>query len=899
VLVSAYFFDEASAESLISFLKQQRAVTGCDLPHRHHLLIERVAGPLAQASFTRLILHTLWGSRVNYPFSLILEAAWKERHRESNIEVLADDDCLLIIPSDSESFSADELLSLVEPKEIETLLRTSLEGSGFFGARFRENAARALLLPRSNLDRRIPLWLTRMRAKKLLEGVAEYGDFPILLETWRSCLQDEFDLSSLKTVLTELRQGQIRRSETRTAVPSPFAENISWIQTNEHMYRTDGLSARGNSAVQEEVIREILYSTRLRPRIASELATELQSKLQRTASGYAPVPGDELLDWLKERLLVEDSEWRELIEAVRRDHDPQDLDLEETADKLVHFRLPGAQAWMVSALEQMPRILSSLALEGDPEGMIEQLEVDEKAFSADSLARIRGFIDSVDRGGEGAEPHLSALVAEWLRYYGPVSLTWIGRCFGLSPARVESVLDTLAENGTVVLDQLTRGASSLQVCDSENLEILLRLTRKGARPSFRALGADRLPLFLAVQQGVAGTQKQRGGSAMADLRSVLESLFGFPAPIRLWEEQIFPARLDPYYGSWLDELLHSSELQWFGCGRQRIAFGFASDLELFLESQGSGDNGELPVLLPSSRGKYSFWELAEHGGMTPADTTGKIWELVWKGMLAADSFDVLRKAAAGGFRLPLDRSPAGGMQSRGRRRRSGGRSYNRWQAAHPLSGSWFGIDRTTHADLLEEEELGRDRVRQLLQRYGVLFRELVSRELPPLQWSRIFRTLRIMELSGEVLSGYFFEGIPGLQFISHQGFRTLQAGLPEDAIYWICAADPASPCGLGLPISGLPARLASNHLVYHGSRLVLVSTRRGTEVELRVAPGDSSLLEYLRVYTALLKRDAEPRKSIRVQQINGSAARESPYKGAFLEYGFLEEYKGLVLRAGY
>jgi ATP-dependent Lhr-like helicase len=848
-----------------------------------------------------VILHTLWGSQVNYPFSLVLEAAWQVRHPESSIEVLADDDCLLVIPSDPDSFSTDELLSLVEPKEVEAILRHSMERSGFFGARFRENAARALLLPRSNLDRRIPLWLTRMRAKKLLEGVAGYGDFPILLETWRSCLLDEFDLPSLKLMLAELRQGQISRSETRTNVPSPFAENISWIQTNEHMYRSDGLPARDGSAVQEEVIREILYSAHLRPRIAPELAAQLQSKLQRTASGYSPAPGDELLDWLKERILVEDSEWQKLIAAVRRDHDPQGLDLEEMEDKLVRFRLPGAQTWMVSALEQMQRILLALAsaIGGHPDDLIEQLEVDEKALSLDSPARIRGFIGSNDIGGEGAEPHLSALVAEWLRYYGPVPFTWISGCFGLTPARVQAVLDTLAESGTVVVDQLTRGASSLQVCDSENLEILLRLTRKGGRPSFAALNADRLPLFLAIQQGVMGTQRQRRGSAVADLRRILESLFGFPAPIRMWEEEIFPARLDPYYGSWLDELLRSSELQWFGCGRQRIAFSFASDLELFLESDDPPGAEELRRLLPSPRGKYSFWELADHTGSTPADTSRKIWELVWKGELACDSFDVLRKAAAGGFRLSLDQGGVNGAQPGSRRRGSGRRGYDRWRAAHPLSGSWFGIDSGTETDLVEEEELARDRVRQLLQRYGILFRELVSHELEPLQWSRIFRTLRLMELSGELLSGYFFEGVSGLQFISHRGFRILQAGLPEEEIYWICAADPASPCGLGLPISGLPPRLVSNHLVYHGSRLVLVSKRRGQEVELRTGPEDPSLLEYLRFYTIMLKRDVAPRKSIRVERINGVAARESPYKEMFLEYGFLEEYKGLVLRAGY
>ncbi|UCG00048.1 MAG: DEAD/DEAH box helicase [Spirochaetaceae bacterium] len=900
VLISRYSLDEVSAEGLIAFLKRQRAATDCDLPHRHHLLVEQVEGPLAQVSFGRVILHTLWGSRVNYPFSLILEAAWRKNHPKSGIEALADDDCVLIIPSDPDGFSVDELLSFVQPAAVQALLQESLEGSGFFGARFRENAGRALLLPRSNLDRRIPLWLTRMRAKKLLESVAGYGEFPILLETWRSCLQDEFDLPSLKIVLGELSRGQIRRSEVRTTVPSPFAANISWIQTNQHMYQGDGVTSSGVSAIQSEVIREVLYSTQLRPRIAPELVEQLRSKLQRTAPDYAPAPGQELLDWVKERLLIEDSEWDGLCEAVRRDYDLEEETEQHLIEKLVRYRLPGAEAWVVSAIEQMPRILRAVGFGSgrNLDELIGMVEVDGERFSQDSLGRIREFAVTGSSAEGEEQQHLSAMLAEWLRFYGPVPLHWISRCFGLTPSRLETVLDALVENGTVIVDQLTREATLPQVCDAENLEILLRLTRKGAQVPFTALSLDYLSLFLAVQQGLIGRQGLRQGGGPKDLRPVLESLFGYPAPVRLWEEEIFPTRLKTYQGSWLDQLLQSSELQWCGCDGRRIAFCFSSDLELFLESEDTDQSRDLAGLLPSLRGKFSFWDLVEHSGFPPSDTTRTIWELVWKGKLAADSFDVLRKAAAGGFRIPLESTGGARMKPRSGRR-SGGRSYDRWRSSHPLSGSWFGIGVEGEPDALEEQELARDRVRQLLQRYGILFRELLARELPPLQWSRLFRTLRIMELSGEILSGYFFEGIQGLQFISQRAFRVLQRGLPEEVIYWICAADPASPCGLGLPIAGLPARLASTHLVFHGSRLGVVSKRRGAELELQVSPEHPSLPRYLRLFDDLLSRDSGSRKSIRVEQINGSPSRESPYKRVFLEHGFVEEYRGLILRAGY
>lgn len=896
-LVNEYFLDEPSAEALIAFLKRQKAATAGELPHRHHLLIEHVKGPLAQAALQRVILHTLWGARVNYPLSLILEAAWRKTHRNSGVEVLADDDCLLIIPSDPERFSIDELLSLARPNAVEALLRESLEGSGFFGARFRENTGRALIIPRSNLDRRIPFWLTRMRSKKLLEKVAGYPEFPILLETWRSCLQDEFDLPSVKLVLSELAQGQIRRSEVHTDFPSPFADNISWIQTNQHMYESDELPGTRVSAVQGEVIRQILYSSRLRPRIAAELAAGLQLKLQRTAPGYAPAPAEEILDWVKERLILSDPEWIELLEAMKRDYRLEAESIEKRiAEKLIRYRLPGAEYWVISALELMPRILWALSRGVDRESieLLEAVEVDEQSFNRGSLAWVRDNLKEGEHEGEGAVFRLSSLVGEWLRFYGPVPLAWISRCLGLTTPRLEAVLDASVESGSLVVDHLTRNATELQVCDAENLEILLRLTRKGGRPSFKALSLEHLPLFLAAHQGLVGKAREQRKSTPEDLRQILEQLFGFPAPVRLWEEELFPARLRPYFGSWLDALLQRSELQWFGCGKQRISFCFSSDLELFLESEDTDGSEDLRGLLPSPRGKFSFWDLVDHSGRSPADTTKTIWELVWTGRLSADSFEVLRKATAGGFRgLP---DSTGRSKARGRTAR---KSYDRWRASHPFSGSWYGIEAAVEADPLEEEELVRDRVRQLLRRYGILFREILARELPPLQWSRLFRTLRVMELSGEILAGYFFEGIPGLQFISHRALRSFETDLPQEEIFWVCALDPVSPCGLGLEMSGLPARLASHHLVYHGSRLVVVSKSRGKEIDIHVPPEDPSISRYFRVFGDLLSRDVEPGKSIRVETINDLPARESPYKKSFLSYGFIEEYKGLVLRAGY
>ncbi|HEY6008632.1 MAG TPA: ATP-dependent helicase, partial [Geobacteraceae bacterium] len=223
---------------------------------------------------------------------------------------------------------------------------------------------------------------------------------------------------------------------------------------------------------------------------------------------------------------------------------------------------------------------------------------------------------------------------------------------------------------------------------------------------------------------------------------------------------------------------------------------------------------------------------------------------------------------------------------------------SRWQAGEQGGGAWYSLPTEgTGDDPLEREETNKERVRVLLERYGIVFRELLARELPPLQWQRLFRTLRIMELSGELLSGSFFHGIPGLQFISHEAFRMLTQGLPQEQIYWLNAVDPASLCGAGLEglKDELPPRIPGTHLVYHGTRLVVVSRRFGKELRINVPPDDPRLPDYLAFFRVLVSREFNPRKQISVERINGSPASGSVYRQALVAFGFQTSYRGLDL----
>jgi ATP-dependent Lhr-like helicase len=878
-----HLLEEPAAEALLEFLKAQRQLTRADLPHRHHLLLESVRDPSAGEGSRRVILHTLWGTRVNAPLAQALAALWaQEKGRPP--EIVADDACIAALAPAEEDLG--QLLRRLRPEALEGLLRRGLESSGFFGARFRENAGRALLLPRSDFRRRVPLWLTRRRSKKLLEAVAGYEDFPVLTETWRECLQDEFDLPALKGLLGELQRGEIRVSRVQSASPSPFAQGVSWAQLNQAVYEDDSQPLEAQSALRSDVIREALASARLRPELEPELVAEVKAKLQRTAPGYAPRGAREALDWLKERWVLPETEWRELLEAIRRDQglEPEAL-LAEMEGRLATGLLPGGQTPAVWAREIEARLWRALEAEA-PTG------------------RGLSFPD---------------LLGEWLRYYGPLDPDEARRLFGVSAERLRETLEELAEQGELVADVLVRGAGRPLACDSRNLETLLRLGRKARRPSFRARPLAELPLFLAVQTHLlapegrteaAGAEARNGEEG---LREVLEILFGYPAAAEAWEGDLLPARLPRYAGAWLDRLLAASELRWLGCGPRRLAFCFDEDLPLFAPAAARGDaRGTEPpgagthgALLPA-RGRYGFWELAETTALPSAELVRRLWAEAWRGRASSDSFEPVRQGLAGGFAAePADLFGGGGAGG-SERRRSGARpgrriAYDRWKAGRPSGGAWFALDPSVAAeeDAVDREELARDRARQLLRRYGVLFRELLERELPPLRWAAVFRALRLMELGGEILSGRFFEGVPGVQFISTAAFARLERGLPEDAPFWLAAQDPASACGLGLPGLGLPPRLAGTHLVYRGARLLMSSRARGRELEFRVGPEDPLLPGCLELFPAHFRREFAPWNAVRVAAINGQPARSSPYKPALLAAGFVEEYRGLVLRARY
>ncbi|NLE02548.1 MAG: hypothetical protein GX640_22005, partial [Fibrobacter sp.] len=785
VLKKDYCMDHSAAETLSSYLQFQKKFTGEVLPHRHHLIIEHVSD--AENDLDKYtILHTLWGNRVNYPFMLAFSAAWEERFKK-HLENYSSNDTIYF----AGHIGKEEIISLINSTNLNDFLVKSIQNTSFFGARFRENSSRALLLPRLNRNRRMPLWVTRQRAKKLFDHVAQYRDFPLIFETWRSCLNDEFDLTALRMILDELSSGKIEISIVNTSVPSPFSGFVKWQVTNKLLYEEDTLhTAAAQTTMQKDLIQEVIGTPSMRPEITGESIRYLQMRLQRTEEGYAPANTLDLLDWLRERRYVPKEEWEELLYRIKIDN-PEDGNkiIEQVQPDIFIVKLQNAKIECFTTIERLADLLSCFKLSPD------RLEIHDgngKIYPADRLQRhLKKFTPkSMLKDVTGT---IADFISLWLQYYGPLAPSFIKNVFGLTELEFNGAVKVLVENKNAVTDIVIAGENEPYLCDNENFERLLRIIRNRSRAAFKALPGSQLSLFLAHYQGLT-----RSRSGVDALKESLSRLFGLPCKYNIWESDIFSSRVSDYIPSMLDSLFREHEIQWFGCGKKQIAFRFSSDEALM-----QVDSGEPETTFPDKNAKYTFMDLLNINKTNSRDLSRMLWKDVWAGTVSNDTFKSVRncndeKTAINGSMQPdrQEKSDFSLNYSMSSRKME---SFNEWKARLD-PGNWYVIKKSKiPGDPLILHEQQKERVRILLNRYGILFKELLVHESPCFQWGTLFRTLRLMELSGEIINGHFFEDIPGLQFTSVTALKLLQEKLPQDGLYWINAADPVSLCGISIP----------------------------------------------------------------------------------------------------
>ncbi len=870
-------FDELASAKLIDYLQRQREASGAALPHRRHILIELIAsgpgGYRGPDNQRQLVIHTTWGGRLNHPWAMALQSAWKKRYGE-NPEVHADNDAIVLqVKNDPDPA---EILALVTPANLETLLRSSLEGSGFFGARFRECAGRFLLLPRQRFNQRLPLWMSRLQAKKLMSATLHLDSFPVLLETWRTCLQDEFQLPQLKQMLEHISDGECEWSFVRTASPTPFAGNLTFDQVSKYMYADDTPDDAQVSALSDDLIKAAVQNESLRPRLDAAICQQFIDKRQRTHPDYVPADAAEWTEWVRERVLLPHNEWWSQWQDSPSQHDKFLCEL--TLDD---------RRWVCHLENAKHLINSGLAKDCD--------------WSAGNRKTLPQFNDERDH---------NSLAGEILSFYGPLSEQDIRRILPRVPT---DYFDQIHENTAgdvsyaVVSGPLLNGSDTFLYCDTENFEILLRWQRASKRPEFEALPITSLPGSLANWHRFSRPCNDQ------TIIDAVEKLRGYSTYVQALLNDCFAARLSGFSEHQLDSVFINQQLAWSGTAKGQCYLAYPEDIELLKPSPVAtkparrkpataepakkhqtkaestrADHTEdlaadkqekltadiLSPLFRDHNARYSYLQISDqlrqqNHSVDTIQANKLWWDAVWSGSITADSLTPLRQGLQRNFQLTAAGSGSSRTVSGARRRARN--TVNVWP------GNWQLVPAAApETDPLTELEECRERVHLLLDRYGIINREIANREGAKLRWSAIFRALRIMELSGEVLQGLFFKQLSGPQFISQRAFNRLLQNEKPPQHFWCSAVDPVSPCGLALDWPELPQRRPQNYLSFYQGQLALVIENLGRRLHFFIEPQDNAVDQIL----APCVHIASTRGNIQVEEINGESARQSPYTPA-------------------
>ena len=616
------------------------------------MLVEQIsAGPGGYRSTgneRQLVVHTFWGGRVNRPWGLALRHAWQQRYG-TPVELSADNDALIV--QLTEDVDPQEFVRLVSRHNLLAHLREALEHSDFFGARFRECAGRALLLTRKKFNARLPLWLTRMQSKKLLAATRTLSDFPILLEAWRTCLEDEFDLQRLELLLDELHDGELEVRYVDSTTPSPFAANLSWNQINRYMYADDTPEEGARSNLDDALIDSAFAD---RPRVSHAVVADFVARRQRTFPGYAPEDASDWAEWVKERLLMSTTD-------VPQEHHAM-LARVGAADR----------TWLCH-----------------PENVGVLCEAFELQVTHNPVVAPHSHSDPRDA---------VALAQEILSFEGPLTEPQLGSL--LPPAAVHAAL----AGGFLVHGSLLREDNERYYCDADNFEMLLRFQRRASRPTLEPRAVTDLPGWVAHWQN----------SGAADYEAALDRLRGFSAPVATWLHELLPPRLAADTAAapgGLEAACTELDFAWLGTGKERICLDYAEDLAANATPEAEPDKA-LHSLFRDPAARYGFTQLLDADGRSAEAFNAAVWAQVWRGALTSDSIDSLIAADRAGYQL------TGHTSSRRARRLS-------WP------GTWWlttpaGDTLEPSADPLLQLELAKNSARVLLERYGVICRDLRS-----------------------------------------------------------------------------------------------------------------------------------------------------------------------------
>ena len=884
-LRSEYMLDDLAAANLVQYLGEQAEATGV-VPDDKTIVVEKFRDEIGD---WRICIHSPFGTPVHAPWAIAIQHLYQERFG-SHLEVMwSDDGIVLRLPEAHDELDQD--CYLLDPESVRTIVTDVVPTTSLFAARFRECAARALLLPRRRPDQRTPLWQQRQRAADLLSVAAKYPTFPILLETTRECLQDVFDVPALCDVLTRVRSRDIRVSVVDTPKASPFAQSLSFNWIAAYMYEGDAPLAERRAAalsLDRDLLDSLLGAEELRELLDIEVLGDVELEIQHLTDNRRARNADEIHDLLRKL----------------GDLTIGDISLRTDGDAL---------AWIDQLVKERRAIEVTVA------GEARFIAAEDAALYRDALGCViplglpTAFTDPV--------PHpLQSLVARYARTHGPFVTRDVSTRLGVPGERIVSCLELLEGEHRLVRGEFRPGGTEREWCDADVLRQLRRRSLAMLRREVEPVEQAALGRFLPSWHHI--TTPQRGPDALVNAISILQ---GASLVASTLETDLLPLRMTGYRPADLDALCAAGEVVWVGAGAigshdGRIRLFFADQLATLASAfewpdPPSGEIHDAIRLALSTRGALFFGQLrAAAPSATDIEVLNALWDLAWAGEVTNDTLSAMRALLSGGRGSRSVSRGAGKSATRVARPRPGRLSRvgpptgaGRWSLVSSLREMTPPATESAHAQAL-----------QFLERYGIVTREAVLSEGPVGGFAGVYGVLKSMEERGQVRRGYFVDGLGAAQFAlpgAIDRLRDVRHSVGEDlsgddnggpATVVMAATDPAQPWGAALPwppTSGRPTRSAGAVVVlsdglpvvwcdprsHHLVTFDLASSGRVTADE---AISDRRWAEAL----VSLVKDGR-RRSLEIRKINGDEPHaDNDIVQVMESAGFVRSYRGWVLR---
>lgn len=855
-LTTKHDLDARAAENFLQYLADQQEATGA-VPDDQTLVIERVMDELGD---WRVCVLSPFGGRIHAPWAMVVAAKVRQQ-LAIEVETMWSDDGFIVRFPETDQPPSTELI-IPDPDEIEQLLLRQLGSSSMFAAKFREAAARALLLPRTRIQGRMPLWQQRKRAYDLLQVASRYGSFPIILEAYRETLRDVFDVPAFIEIARRIRKRTIRVHTADTSKPSPFAASVLFRYVANFLYDGDAPLAERRAqalAIDQSQLRELLGEPELRELLDPEALEQTELELQHLDERHKAKSIDAIHDLL---LRLGDLSHDEL--AARSLIDAGDAVLELRKQRRILEVSIGREKRYI-AIEDASRYRDALGTP-IPTGVADR------------------YLQPV------ADP-VGDLVLRYARTHGPFTPADVAHRYGLGVAVIHHALERYVERGRLIEGEFRPTGTQREWCENEVLRIVRRRSLAKLRKEAEPVDQPILARLFTNWQGI--TRKRRG---LDGLLEVIESLQGFPMAASIFESEILASRVADYKPSDLDTLSAAGEIVWVGVeplGERdgRITLYLTDNLPLLhqkVATDAAALQNDAIVAYLQKNGASFFHQIQAAVGGFPAEIIDALWDLVWKGVVTNDTFHALRA---------FSRPSKGKGQTRVV---PGGRFRSRRIAPPSTQGRWSLVPSATANDTLRANALAQ----QLLARYGV-----VTREAPALEnifggFSAVYPVLRAMEDAGRIRRGYFVAGLGATQFAGPGAIDLLRSMRDEPEkpeTVMLAATDPANPYGAIVKWPESPSTMSRSV----GAHVILVNglmacyVSRGEKQLLLFLPEDEPVRsivtrEVARQLASLVHNGT--RRALLIAEINDEPASRSPLAPFLVEQGFSTTGLGYQLR---